>query len=145
MWAHDPCLVGDHDRLDPVAQPKLHHDPGYMGLDGVLQHEQGRRYLGVGLAAGEQLQDLVLAVCESAQVVDALLRAPGELLDEVSGDRRREHRPPVSDYPDSGGKPFLRSVLEQEPTGPGPQCLVHDLVEIECGQHEHPGGVLGPR
>src|SRR4051812_4808022 len=99
MWPHNPGLVGNHDRLDPVAEPKFHHDPGHVGLDGVLRHEERRGYFGVGQAAGEELQYLVLAVSESCQLVDALLRAPRELPDEASGDRWREHRPALGDYP----------------------------------------------
>src|SRR4029077_11471023 len=44
---HEPCLVGEHDRLDAVTKAKLREHPADMRLDRCLRNEQPVRDLGV--------------------------------------------------------------------------------------------------
>src|SRR5262245_37442429 len=59
---HQPDLVGEDDRLHPVARSELVEDVADMGLDRALAQEQGPRDLGVGPPTRDQPQDLPLAV-----------------------------------------------------------------------------------
>jgi hypothetical protein len=61
----------------------------------------------------------------------------GVLVEQPARDARREHRLAGGDHPDGLHELVGGRVLEQEPAGPGPQCLDHVLVEIEGGQHQH--------
>lgn len=54
-----------------------------------------------------------------------------------------EERAALGDDPDRRGEPLLRSVLEQEAARARAQRVVHDLVEVERGQHQDPRRVLG--
>ena len=54
----EAALVGEHDRLHPVAQPQLGEDVGDVGLDRALADVQVGGELGVALAGGQQLQHL---------------------------------------------------------------------------------------
>jgi hypothetical protein len=64
--------------------------------------------------------------------------AAGELGHEPPRHGGREDRGAVGDDADRGQELRLRGVLEQEAAGAGAQRLVHDLVEIEGREHEHP-------
>src|SRR5205809_1424800 len=59
--ADDPRLVGEHHRLDAVAQAELAQDPGDVALDRRLAEEELPRDLRVGHAARDEAQDLELA------------------------------------------------------------------------------------
>jgi hypothetical protein len=39
-WGDDARLVGEHDRLDPVAEAELHEDAGDVSLHRRLAHDQ---------------------------------------------------------------------------------------------------------
>ena len=68
----EPGLVGEHDGLDAVAQPELAQHVGDVGLDRRVAEDERRGDLGVGHAAREQQQHLVLARRELVE-----LRGPG--------------------------------------------------------------------
>ena len=63
----------------------------------------------------------------------------GEGLDQAPGDAGREQGVAAVDGGHRGEQPFRPGVLEQEPGGSGAQRAVDVLVEVEGGQHEHPG------
>jgi hypothetical protein len=50
---HEPALVGQHDRLDAVAQVQLGQDPRDVGLHGRLAEEEALRDLAVRHATGD--------------------------------------------------------------------------------------------
>jgi hypothetical protein len=58
--AHDAEVVAQDDRLDPVAQPELGEDPGHVGLDRRLGHDELGGDLAVVLAHGHEGEDLDL-------------------------------------------------------------------------------------
>ena len=56
-----PALVGEHDRLDAVAEVELLEDVRDVRLDGRVADVELLRDLGVGEAAGDQAKDVQLA------------------------------------------------------------------------------------
>ena len=69
-----PGLVGEHDRLDAVAEVELLEDVRDVRLHGRLADEELLPDLGVGEAVGDQAQDLELA---RGQLVERLAAASG--------------------------------------------------------------------
>jgi hypothetical protein len=63
-WAHQAGLIGEHHRLDPVAELELGQQVGDVALDGGVADEQLGGDLGIGQAPGDELEDLLLAVGE---------------------------------------------------------------------------------
>src|SRR5690349_11536797 len=55
--SHDPRLVGEHDRLDAVAQAQLAEDARDVALDGRFAEKQLAGDLGVRHPARDQPQD----------------------------------------------------------------------------------------
>ncbi len=112
-----------------------------MGLDRLLGDHQLSGDLQVRQPARDECEHLRLALGE---IGDPLLepgparpvRHPGELLDQQFGQVRREQRLPAGHHPDRVGEFGRRGVLEQEPGGPGAQCLEDVLVQVERGQHQ---------
>jgi hypothetical protein len=110
-------------------------------LDRRLAHDQLGGDLGVRQPARDELEDLELA---RGQLVEALRRLRrrrrrrGELLDQPLRDRRGEQRLALSDDADARRELLRRDVLEQEAAGAGAQRLVDVLVQVECGEHQHP-------
>ncbi len=64
-----PAAVGQHDRLQPVADPELHQDPGDVRLHGALADVEPAGDLGVGAAVGHQPEHLPLALGQRRQGV----------------------------------------------------------------------------
>src|SRR4051795_7364756 len=64
---HQAVLVGEHDRLDPVAEPELAQHLGDVRLHRLRGDVQGGRDLGVGSAPGELVEDLALARAQGVQ------------------------------------------------------------------------------
>ena len=71
---HEPGLVGEHDGLDAVAQAELAQHARDVRLDGRLAQEQPLGQLRVRQAAGEQLEDLELALGERRELGRRRLR-----------------------------------------------------------------------
>src|SRR5690348_16533225 len=59
-WCDEAALVGKDDSLDAVAESELHQDARDVRLDGCLADDEAGRDLGVGEAAGEELEHLEL-------------------------------------------------------------------------------------
>ena len=70
----EPGLVGEHDRLDAVAQVELLEDVRDVRLDGRLADVELLADLGVREAAGDQAEDVALAL---GQLVELLAAASG--------------------------------------------------------------------
>ena len=141
-----PGLVGQHDRLDAVAEPELHEHAGDVGLDRRLGDDQLGGDLGVREAAGDELEDLELAGGELVEAGRG--RAGGragarELLDQPAGDRRREQGVAAGHDADAVRELLGRDVLEQEPGGARAQRVVDVLVEVEGREHQDLRAVAG--
>ncbi len=67
-WADQPGLIGEDDRLHPVAQREFGKDMPDMGLYGRFADSQPGRYLGVGPAPGQMDENLLLPVGELPRV-----------------------------------------------------------------------------
>ena len=83
------AFVGDDDELRPVADVELHQQPADMGLDSCGADEERFADLLVGPAAGDECQDLGLAVGQPAERRrrwSAVGWPLDELLDERAGD-----------------------------------------------------------
>ena len=61
------ALVGEDDRLDPVAQVQLGQHVGDVGLDRRLPDEELPGDLGVSQAAGDKRQHLGLALSQAIE------------------------------------------------------------------------------
>ncbi len=112
-----------------------------MRLDRALRHHELRGYLGVGLAAHHQVEDLPLAAGEPGERGRGRHRhraARGELGQQPPGHRGGEQGPAVGRGPHAEQQLLRRRVLEQESAGPGAQCLVHVLIQVVGGQDDHP-------
>ena len=64
-----PELRGEHDRLQPIAEPKLGEQMADVGLDRCLGEVQLGSQLTVRQTPGQVLQDEALPVCERRQSV----------------------------------------------------------------------------
>ena len=62
----------------------------------------------------------------------------GEVGDQPPGHRRGEQRVAGGHHADRVDQFGGGGVLEQEAAGAGPQRLVHVVVEVERGEHQHP-------
>ena len=126
--------------LHPVAHAELAEYPGHVCLDGGLAEEQPGSDLGVGQPAGDQLQDLELALGQLGEALAArgvARRAADVPLDQTLGDRGCEQRFAGRDCSHGFGELAGWRVLEQEPGRACPQRLVHVVVEVEGGEHEN--------
>ena len=74
--AEEPVFVGEDDRLNPVTQAELGEQAGHVGLDGGWLDDELGGDLGVGQAARQQAQHVVLAGGQPGQ---------GRRLDEAAG------------------------------------------------------------
>jgi hypothetical protein len=113
-----------------------------VGLGRGRAHHQPLGDLGVGQPSGHKGQHLPLALGQAGQGGrgdPARLGPAGELGDQPPGHRRGEQGVAGRNHPDGGQQVGRGRVLEQEPAGPGPQRLVHVLVQVEGGQDQHPG------
>jgi hypothetical protein len=92
-------------------------------LDGARADEQAGGDLGVGLAAADQGQHLLLAFGQALDLSPRLgrLGPVGELGHEAAGDDRRDQRVADGDHADRGQDVLQRHVLDQEPARPGAQ------------------------
>jgi hypothetical protein len=85
----NPRLVGEHDRLDAVAEVELLEDVRDVGLDRGVADVELLRDLQVGEAVCDQAEDFQFA---RGQLVELLggcgARDARELLDHAFGDRR---------------------------------------------------------
>ncbi len=119
-----------------------------MRLHRLLADGEAAGDLGVGQALGDQPEHLGLAGREGAerrQPVGGRRPAAGELGDQAAGDGGGDQRVARGDDPDGVEQPLGGDVLEQEPAGPGVQCVVHVLVEVERRQHQDAGPAVGRR
>src|SRR5215467_1434193 len=137
---HQSAFVGHDYRLDPVPELELGQQVGDVRLNGSLADVELPGDLGVGKAAGHQLEDLDLPVGETPQLRRRRARhwPSGELFDEAAGDGWREEGVSGRHHPDGRCQLFGRGVLEQEAACPRPQGLVDELVGVVGGQHHDP-------
>jgi SAM-dependent methyltransferase len=111
----EPGLVGQHDRLNAVAEAQLGQDPPDVGLDRGLGDEEPLGDLCVGHALGYQQEHLMLAV---GQRVHRSIHLPrwrelaGEPVQQPASDARRHHRIARRHDPDRGQEILRRHVLE---------------------------------
>jgi hypothetical protein len=130
--ANDPRLVGEDDRLDPVAQVQFVEDVRDVGLGSVLGKDKLGGDLRVREPAGDQRQHLELSWGQLGERRRRLpRRAVGEPFDQPPGDGRREQRRTDGDDPDPGDQVLLGRILEQEAARSGPERLVDVLVQVE--------------
>ena len=61
------CLVGEHHRLDPVAQVELPENVGHVRLHRALAEEESAGYLGVVQALCDTDKDLALTRSQGLQ------------------------------------------------------------------------------
>src|SRR5579864_5052480 len=88
-------FVREDDRLDPISQLQLVEQMRHVRLDGGLADMEALGDLEIGEAARDLAENLELALCqrfELLRLAASRLRAPGELFDEASRDRRRKQR-----------------------------------------------------
>jgi hypothetical protein len=117
-----------------------------MRLHGGLADVQLPRDLGVRAAAGDQHQHLVLRV---GQPVDRrgsggrVREVPRVTVEQPPQDARRDDRLPGRDDPDRVDQLVGRHVLRHEAAGPGSQRPDSVLVQVEHGEHQHPGAQSG--
>jgi hypothetical protein len=136
--------MGEHDRLDAVAEVELLEDVRDMCLDGRLADVELLCDLPVGKAASHQAKDLSFALAELVELRRRRrARDARELFDHTLRDRRREERVSSGDGADSGEELFGRVVLENETAGAGAECLVDVLIEVERREDQDPGTVVG--
>src|SRR5829696_5053609 len=141
LACHEPCLVGEHDRLHPVAQFELAQQVGNVCLDRVLaEHELGCD-LRVREPTGDEPQDLELPRGEfgdrGGNGAGFWARGARELLDQSAGDRGREQGIAGGGGAHRVQQPVGRGILEQESARPDTERLVDVLVAIEGREHEH--------
>src|SRR5699024_2978754 len=75
--------------------------------------------------------------------VGARCRGPRSVVRyQCSGDLRRQQRISGCYNPYRIHEFFRSGVLQQEPTGPGPQCGEHVLVCIKCCEHQNSRGLI---
>src|SRR6266540_4505954 len=135
-------FVGEDDGLDAVSEVELAEDAGDVGFDGCFADEQGCGDLVVGLAFGDQLEHLELAVGQLVELGGGGLPgwgAAGELFDQAAGDRWGEQRFALGDGADGVGELFGADVFEEEAAGAGFHRVVDVFVHVEGCQHQHPG------
>ena len=125
--AHEPRLVGDHDRLGAVAQAELLEDVRDVRLHRVLADDEARGDLGVREAARDEPEHL-----RSRGVSSSSGRgAAGVRRRENSSIRRRVTEGAKSEPPSATTRIAVRSrslggVLEQEPARARAQRVVDD-------------------
>ena len=108
--AGQPAAVGQHDCLQPVADPELHQDPGNVGLDGALTDEEPSGDLCVRAALRHQREHLAFPLGQRVQPtgVDRGRRPPGQLAGDPPArptrpaPRHRQRRPVL---PPRAGRP----------------------------------------
>ena len=107
-------LVGQHNRLHPVPQPKLRKDAPHVGPDRRLRYVQLLGNLRVGQTARHELEHLQLTISQHLE----LLRPGGrraatrELGDQAPGDLRGEQGLALRDDADGRDELVSRIVLE---------------------------------
>jgi len=81
-WPDETRFIREHRRLNPVAERELGEDAGHVGLDGPLADEELPGDLGVGQPAGNEAQDIQLALAEAAErALNCIARSgPGHVL-----------------------------------------------------------------
>src|ERR1700691_1769772 len=86
--ADDPGFVSKDDRVDPVTDPELHQDPGYVGLDRRLADDQLGGDLTVRPAGGHELEHLELTRRELLETGRGIewSACDGELPNQAPGD-----------------------------------------------------------
>src|SRR4051794_6844429 len=83
----EPGLVGEHDRLGPVAQVELLQQTRHVRLDRRVADEQLPAYLRVREPLGDQAEHLQLARGQEGHGLRRRLTVdPGELPDHAPGD-----------------------------------------------------------
>ncbi len=128
----------------------LRHDAGQVGLHRSRRDEQLLGDLVVGQTASHQHENLALAVGKAAQRRSAPVgsfgappAAPGasghEGLHEPAHHRGLDERVTGGHHADGGGDVVGVGVLQQKAARPCPQGVVDVLVDIEGGEHQHPG------
>ena len=134
----EACLVGDHDRLDPIPDAELAEDAGHVRLHGGLRDHHLGRDLGVGQAATDQAQDVELALGELGELGREAGRDDwlGEALDEPPGDGRLDQRVARGGGADRGDQARGGRVLEQEACCARAQGAVDVLVLVEGREHD---------
>src|SRR5690606_27748040 len=140
---HQAVAVGVDDRLDAVAQVEFGEDARHVRLDRLLAEHQRGGDLAVRQAVGDEAEHFQFARGERGVVRSV---AGGADAGRVSADELPRHLGGQQggaggDGADAVQELRRRGVLEQESAGPGPQRLVHVLVEVERRHHEHLDGV----
>ena len=105
------------------------------------RRHEGAADLCVGQAVGDQPQHLGLPLGECAsggREPRAGGRPAGEVGDQPPGHRGGEQGVAGGHHADRVYQFGGGGVLEQEAAGAGPQRLIHVVVEVEGGEHQHP-------
>ena len=109
---YESGFVGEYDCLDAVADAELAEYPGHVRLDGGLAEEQPVSDLGVRQPAGDQLQDVELALGQLGEALaarDVARRAADVSLDQALGDGGCEQRFAGCDRSDRFGERTVSS------------------------------------
>jgi hypothetical protein len=91
---YDPLSNRKVDQVAQRVQAQLSHQAGPMSFHGPNANIQCRTDLLVGLALGQELQDLELPRRESGQSVAGVRASDRAVLDKCAGLRRVEGLPP---------------------------------------------------
>jgi hypothetical protein len=136
----EPRLVGEDDRLHPVAELELRQQPRHVFLHGGLAEDRGGGDLGVRQALRDQPEHVPLALGEHLHLRrrGPGLRAGDEVLDQPPRDRRREQRFPAVDRAHCRDEVLRRNVIQQEAAGSGVHGRPDVAVPAEGRQHQHP-------
>ena len=139
---HDPRLVGEDDRLRPVAQPELGEDRGDVGLHGRLADDERSAISALLRPRASRPRTSRSRAVRSPRAPRSPARAVGPGRANRSTSRR------VIDGASSASPTATRrtaatscsggDVLEQEPARARLERRVDVLVEIERGQDDHP-------
>src|SRR6266446_1320958 len=143
---HDPFTDGEADDLGGVVEVELLHDVLAVTLDGVDAEREDAGDLFVGLALGDELQDLALASREPRQRVlgGAAARVAEIAVEQDLRDRRAEVRAAARERLHRLDEVEVLGVLQEIALGPGLQRLAHvDVVGVHReDEHTHAVGAL---
>src|SRR3954451_12865407 len=125
-------------QLGATAQAGLLADTGQVVLHGARRDVQLLRDLLVRAAAGDQAQDLVLALAqERADVGGLAARRARVLLEQMAGEHRRDDRAAAVDRDDRLSQLLARRALREVAGGAGRDRVEQRLRLLGRRHHEH--------
>ena len=134
-------VVGEDDRLDPVAEVELAQDRRDVGLD---------RGLGDHQRLGDLALDLAIATSRSTSTSRSVSPVsdggvgvwPGSVSANRSSSRRvtegASRASPRATTRTASTRSAGRTSLSMKPLAPGPQCREDRVVDVVGGQHDEP-------